>query len=172
MSLYFLVFLEFPTICNILQSYYIGAECLCSLTHLLQCWRKPCFRTEQWARSTSSCQGCTDSPRYLTHNVLRLTSPSLFSVTKRWKVNQHTMYVSNGVNLLGRPPAIQKPVLCRGQVLMLIQGKSFTLSKNAAPLYTREPAAAFLQSPVEDASPLFILTSYSLTLLMPLPQVA
>lgn len=87
-------------------------------------------------------------------------------------MNQHTMYVSNGVNLLGRPPAIQKPVLCRGQVLMLIQGKSFTLSKNAAPLYTREPAAAFLQSPVEDASPLFILTSYSLTLLMPLPQVA
>lgn len=32
--------------------------------------------------------------------------------------------------------------------------------------------AAFLQFPVEEASPLFILTSYSLALLMPLPQVA
>lgn len=53
------------------------------------------------------------------------------------------MYVSNGVNLLGRPPAIQKPVLCRGLVLKLIQGKSFTPSKNAAPLYTREPARCF-----------------------------
>lgn len=39
----------------------------------LQCWRKPRFRTEQWQRSTGPGEGCTDSPRHLTHDVLRLS---------------------------------------------------------------------------------------------------
>lgn len=67
------IFKIFSTADNIFYPYYIIIELvLCSLTLLLQCWRKSRFRTEQWARSTSSCQGCTDSPRYLTHNVLCL----------------------------------------------------------------------------------------------------
>lgn len=47
---------------------------------------------------------------------------------------------------VGMPPAIQKSTLCRGLVLMLSQGKLFTLSRNTAPLYARKPASCFFFS--------------------------
>lgn len=145
---YLLIILKFSTTNSIYQNHYIRIESLflCSLPLLLQCWRKSRFRTEQWARSTSSCQGCTDSPRYLTHNVLCLNSSSIFSERKHWKMNWHTTYVSSGVNWVRTPPAIQKPTLCGGQglILMLIQGRLFTSSRNTASLCNMKPANCFL----------------------------
>lgn len=73
------------------------------------------------------------------------------------------------------PPTIQKPTLFGGQglIFMLMQGRLFTSSRNTAPLCNMKPANCFfVRSPVGSIAVVLFSLSCSLTLLMPLPQVA
>lgn len=56
---------------------------------------------------------------------------------------------------------------------MLIQGRLFTLSRDTAPLCNMKPANCFfVHSPVGSIAIVLFSLSFSVTLLMPLPQVA
>lgn len=140
----------------------------------VQCWRKSFPRTEQWTRSTALYQGCTDSPRYLTHNVLCLKSLRIFSERKNWKVRSTYNLCFQWVSWVGMPPAIQKPTLGiegPGVWFHVDAGRLSTSSRNSTIMQYETNQLLFVRSPVGSIAVVCFSLSCSLTLLMPLPQL-